>query len=78
MAAIQMKDIIEVIGIAISLAILVDFWLRQQSQKLKPKKIWGDPRCFIQLISNTHKVNDLTWGETEKMKVKNSHFDGKI
>ena len=29
-------------------------------------------------ISNTHKVNDLTWGETEKMKVKNSHFDGKI
>ena len=32
------------IGIAISLAILADFWLGQQSQKLKQKKLWGDPR----------------------------------
>ena len=32
------------IGIAISLAILADFWLGQQSQKLKQKFFWGDSR----------------------------------
>ena len=36
------------------------------------------PQFYDPLISNTHKVNDPTWGETEKMEVKNSYFDGKI
>ena len=36
------------------------------------------PKAVSRVISNTHKVNDPTWGETEKMEVKNSHFDGKI
>ena len=35
------------IGIAISLAILVDFWLGQQSQKLKQKNYGVTPEAYL-------------------------------
>ena len=71
------------IGIAISLAILVDFWLGQQNQKLKQKNYGVTPeayslRSFVPYGPRIRKYIGVKWMESRsELKSAAFHFNTK-